>query len=216
MPESNGLIELLKKGLNTAKVTACEFLSLDKGLKASKPWPMWRNIIGASLVILPEVPTYFIPAFNQAKATGNAKELKKGEGPRGLITGGLEGVAVGAITSGREIDPRKLVPFIILGAAMQFVSSKVFPIVGENLGKIIYKHHLKQGKVILKCENTQLNKADVNLTKQTTLNVVSPATQVATAAPVVKTTPIEPTSNLVSPFKGINTNKIVSTGVLKV
>lgn len=102
-------------------------------------WPIWRSLLGGFLVHSPEYPTYFIPAFTQAKATGDAKELKKGEGPRGLITGGLEGVAVGALVSGKNIwNPREMLPYIVLGAALQLFSSKVFPWIGEKTGRLVY------------------------------------------------------------------------------
>ena len=107
-------------------------------------WSLGRNILGGLMVHCPEWPTYFIPAYTQAKATGDASELKKGEGPRGLITGGLEGIAVGALVSGRILKPKEMVPYIILGAALQLFSSKLFPWLGEKIGRIEYdKMHPK-------------------------------------------------------------------------
>lgn len=40
-------------------------------------WKLGRNLIGGFMVHSPEYPTYFIPAFTQAKATGDSSELKK-------------------------------------------------------------------------------------------------------------------------------------------
>ncbi len=102
-------------------------------------WPLARNLLGGFMVHCPEYPTYFIPAFMQAKATGEAKELKKGEGPRGLITGGLEGIAVGALVSGEKLKLKEMGPYILLGAALQLFSSKVFPWLGEKLGQRLYQ-----------------------------------------------------------------------------
>lgn len=102
-------------------------------------WSVGRCLLGGLLVHSPEYPTYFIPAFTQATATGDAKELKKGEGPRGIITGMLEGVAVGALVTGGKIKfGREMLPYIVLGAGLQFFSSKVFPWLGEKAGRFIY------------------------------------------------------------------------------
>lgn len=102
-------------------------------------WSIGRCLLGGFLVHSPEYPTYFIPAFTQATATGDAKELKKGEGPRGLITGAMEGIAVGALVSGGEMKlGREMVPYIIMGAGLQFFSSKVFPWLGEKAGRLVY------------------------------------------------------------------------------
>lgn len=116
-----------------AKEIIFHFFGMDEN------WPIGRSLLGGFLVHSPEYPTYFIPAFTQAKATGDAKDLKKGEGPRGLITGGLEGVAVGALVSGKNIwNPREMLPYIVLGAALQLFSSKVFPWIGEKTGRLVY------------------------------------------------------------------------------
>lgn len=124
-------------------------------------WKLGRNLLGGLMVHSPEYPTYFIPAYTQAKATGDAKELKKGEGPRGLITGGLEGVAVGALVSGEMLKPKEMIPYIILGAALQFFSSKFFPWIAEKLGKMQYdKANAKQ----------ELQKKSLNLTENTVEN----------------------------------------------
>lgn len=101
-------------------------------------WPVGRCLMGAFMVHLPEYPTYIIPAFSQAKATGEAKELKKGEGIRGLLTGGLEGVAIGALVSGQNIKIKEMGPYILLGAGLQLFSSTVFPWVGEKIGRSVY------------------------------------------------------------------------------
>lgn len=104
-----------------------------------------RKILSFILVQLPEFPTYFIPAFTQSKNTGDAKDLKKGEGPRGLITGGLEGLAVGTIVSGHKINVvKELIPYICIGSGLQFLSSVIFPRLGENLGSLLYKKKLTE------------------------------------------------------------------------
>lgn len=108
----------------------------------NESWPLGRNILGGFMVHSPEYPTYFIPAYTQAKATGDASELKKGEGPRGLITGGLEGVAVGALVSGRVLKLGEMIPYIFLGAALQLFSGKVFPWIGEKMGRAVYNKNL--------------------------------------------------------------------------
>jgi len=105
-------------------------------------WPLGRNLLGGFMVHCPEYPTYFIPAYTQAKSTGDASDLKKGEGPRGLITGGLEGIAVGALVSGRFLKPKEMVPYIILGAGLQLFSCKVFPWLGEKVGQYQYNKKL--------------------------------------------------------------------------
>lgn len=135
-----------------------------------KNWPLWRNLLGGFMVHAPEYPTYFIPAFTQAKATGDAKDLKKGEGPRGIITGMLEGVAIGALVSGRAIKPAEWIPYIVLGAALQLFSSKVFPWLGEKMGQQLY--HKKAASNSQKAEiNTFDNQ---NPVKETTQSVKKP------------------------------------------
>lgn len=121
----------------------------DKGLKdvfynffgMHENWPAGRNLTGCFLVGLPEYPAYFLPAYTQSKTTGDAKELRKGEGTRGLITGCLEGIAVGALVSGRKVNFRGLLPYVALGMSMQFFSSKVFPYIGEKAGQHVYKRN---------------------------------------------------------------------------
>ncbi len=105
-------------------------------------WKLGRNLMGGLMVHSPEYPTYFIPAFTQAEATGSAGELKKGEIPRGLITGGLEGVAVGALVSGKFIKPKEMGPYIFLGAALQLLSSTLFPWLGEKSGRFLYNRKM--------------------------------------------------------------------------
>lgn len=102
-------------------------------------WSLKRNLIGGLMVHAPEYPTYFIPAFTQARTTGDAEDLKRGEGPRGIITGGLEGLAVGALVSGRWPKTKEMIPYICLGMALQFISSIVFPWLGEKTGQCLYK-----------------------------------------------------------------------------
>lgn len=108
-------------------------------------WKLGRNALGCFLVNLPEYPTYFIPAFTQSKTTGDAKDLKKGEGPRGMITGLLDGIAVGALVSGEKIKfGKEMIPFAILGMTIQMVSGTVFPWLGEKAGQCIYRKNLQK------------------------------------------------------------------------
>lgn len=125
-------VEIPKDLVGKVKYTFREFFSVPE--KTS----LKRAAIGAFLVYLPEIPAYFIPSFTQAKNTGGAKDLKRGEGVRGLITGGLEGLAVGAIALKEKLSPRTVVPFMLLGAALQFASSLVMPRLGEKLGQFAY------------------------------------------------------------------------------
>lgn len=140
---------------NTLKKTFMKFLSFvpKAGLK--------RNVLGPLFVILPEIPAYLIPAYSEAKSTGSAENVKKGEGARGLLTGAFEGLAVGAIVSapeeketiinnvkktvqasvkdaGMDLSYKKIIPFVIVAAGVQFISSKIFPIIGEKLGQSLY------------------------------------------------------------------------------
>jgi hypothetical protein len=103
-------------------------------------WPLGRCLLGAFLVHFPEYPTYFIPSYMEAKATGTAKNIKKGEGLRGIITGGLEGLAVGALVSGKKLKAQEMIPYILLGAGLQFLSSVIFPWMGEKTGQYEYKN----------------------------------------------------------------------------
>lgn len=103
-------------------------------------WPIWRNLLGGFMVHSPEYPTYFIPAFTQASATGEAKDLKKGEGFRGILTGALEGIAVGALVSGRRLKFSEMGPYILMGAGLQYFSSKFFPWIGEKMGRQVYNN----------------------------------------------------------------------------
>lgn len=119
-------------------------------------WPIWRSLIGGLMVHAPEYPTYFIPAFTQARATGDAKELKKGEGPRGIITGMLEGVAIGALVAGKKIKPAEWIPYIVLGAALQLFSSKVFPWLGEKAGQQFYHKRMDS-----KSQKNKIDKVDI-------------------------------------------------------
>lgn len=125
----------------------------------NKTWPIWRNLAGGLMVHSPEYPTYFIPAYTQAKASGEAKDLKKGEGPRGLITGGLEGVAVGALVSGRHLHWKQMGPYILLGAGLQYFSSKFFPWLGEKMGREIYFRNIEKKGLIISKEQLKELKA---------------------------------------------------------
>lgn len=115
-----------------AKQVVGKFFSIDEN------WTWQRNLLGAFLVYLPEIPTYFIPSYTQAKKTGCAKDLKHGEGIRGILTGMLEGVAVGAIVSGKDMKAGKIVPFALLGATIQLMSSLTLPKIGEKVGAFVY------------------------------------------------------------------------------
>ncbi len=119
-----------------------EFFGMNEG------WHWKRNLLGILMVHALECPTYFLPAYNQAKATGDAKILKKGEGIRGLLTGMLDGLAIGALVSGAKIRLKEIVPFIIIGGATQYIAAKFLPWIAENAGRQTY---LKtQKKSILK------------------------------------------------------------------
>lgn len=111
-------------------------------------WKTGRNILGMVMVHCPEYPTYFIPTYTQTSQTGNAGHIKKGEKIRGLLTGGLEGLAVGALVSGEKIKGREMVPYIVLGAALQLLSSMLFPWLGEVMGKQAYKKKVARGEIV--------------------------------------------------------------------
>lgn len=112
----------------------------------NKNWKLGRNIGGMFMVHCPEYPTYFIPSFSQSKDTGEASHVKKGEIPRGLITGGLEGIAVGALVSGEKLRGKEMIPYVFLGAGLQLISCTLFPWLGEKCGKYLYnKKMIKQG-----------------------------------------------------------------------
>ena len=145
------------------------------------------------MVHSPEYPTYFIPAFTQAKANGDAGDLKKGEGVRGIITGCMEGIAVGAIVSGKSFKMKEMAPYMACGAALQYFSCKVFPLLGEKCGKIIYKNNLAK-----------------NQKTATSLNIVSPSSK---ENPVIKNVA---TSTLATMFKGNYKNHMTNSGALKI
>lgn len=131
-------------------------------------WSWGRNIGGMFMVHCPEYPTYFIPSYSQSKATGEAGHVKKGEIPRGLITGGLEGIAVGALVSGEKIKGKEMVPYVILGAGLQFISCTVFPWLGEKLGRYQYNQKMiKQGKPTVSATQTVEKIANVDNNKPT-------------------------------------------------
>lgn len=112
----------------------------------NKNWKWGRNIGGMFMVHCPEYPTYFIPSYSQSKDTGEASHVKKGEIPRGLITGGLEGIAVGALVSGEILRPKEMIPYVFLGAGLQMISCTLFPWLGEKCGKYLYNKKMnKQG-----------------------------------------------------------------------
>ncbi len=110
-------------------------------------WKWGRNIGGLIMVHCPEYPTYFIPTYSQTSQTGNPGHVKNGEKFRGVLTGGLEGLAVGALVSGEKLKGREMVPYIILGAVLQLISSTLFPWLGEIVGKRVYKDKVAKGKI---------------------------------------------------------------------
>lgn len=110
-------------------------------------WKWGRNILGMVMVHCPEYPTYFIPTYSQTKETGNCGHVKKGEKFRGLLTGGLEGLAVGALVSGAKLKGKEMVPYIVLGAGLQLLSSMLFPWLGEVTGKQVYKKKVASGEI---------------------------------------------------------------------
>lgn len=114
----------------------------------NKNWKTGRNILGLVMVHCPEYPTYFIPTYSQTSQTGNPGHVKKGEKIRGLLTGGLEGLAVGALVSGEKLKGREMVPYIALGAGLQLLSSLLFPWLGEIVGKRVYKNRVASGKIV--------------------------------------------------------------------
>ena len=114
---------------------------IGKFFSINEKWSWKRNLVGALMVYCPEIPAYFIPSYTQAKQTGSAKDLKHGEGIRGLLTGGLEGIAVGALVSGKDMKAGKIVPYMLLGAALQLMSSLMLPRVGEKVGTFVYNKH---------------------------------------------------------------------------
>lgn len=161
----------------------------------NEKWPLGRNLLGGFMVHFPEYPTYFLPAYNQTKATGDAGDLKKGEGARGLITGGLEGVAVGALVSGRFLKVKEMVPYIILGASLQLLSSKLFPWLGEKMGGYVYRKRMSENP------NKSLPQIDIAENRD-----VEPLSFSQTV----------PSKVLTTPFKGICLYNKPSMGSLKI
>ena len=137
-------------------------------------WSLGKNLFIGALVQLPDIPSYFMPAYTQSKSTGDAKALKKGEGTRGLLTGSLEGVAVGALVSGRKLvkNPLTMVPYILLGAGVQFISSKIFPFIGEKAGQYFYRknHPSPNTKIISDLASNSAQKPAVLNTNKSALN----------------------------------------------
>lgn len=127
--------------MGKVKFTFREFFSIPEDASIK------RAAIGAFLVYLPEIPAYFIPSFTQAKNTGCAKDLKQGEGIRGLVTGGLEGLAVGAIALKGNLTTKRVVPFVLLGSVLQFMSSLIMPRIGEKAGTFVYNKRVYANKI---------------------------------------------------------------------
>lgn len=164
-------------------------------------WPIWRSMLGGALVHSPEYPTYFIPAYTQAKATGDAGELKKGEGPRGLITGGLEGLAVGALVSGKNLKPREMVPYVILGAGLQYISSKFFPWLGEKWGRAIYLRNLsKNGQSKITPPETVQKTLDT-VSEAPATAVKNPKTQISKSVVITSLLPVANNQNQAAGLK---------------
>lgn len=176
-----------KKAITKSKKTVGDMFFHFFGMNDT--WSTGRNLLGMFLVHSPEYPTYFIPAYTQAKATGSAHELKKGEGARGVITGGLEGLAVGALVSGKILKPNEMIPYIIMGAGLQLFSSKVFPWIGEKVGQFEYK------------KNT-FNKNNQLVKNEATPATVAPATEVK----AVDKSKTAPGFNAPSPYSTYKSN----------
>lgn len=142
---SQDAIEVIKekKLLNLSETKSLKDISMHF-FGMNSLWKNPRNIAGFFMVHAPEYPTYTIPAYTQAKETGDAKALKKGEGARGLITGALEGVAVGALVSGAKLRVKEMIPYMILGAGLQYFSSKFFPWIAEKAGRVAYNKKMKK------------------------------------------------------------------------
>ena len=104
-----------------------------------------RNAIAAALTFAPNIPSYVIPAYSQASKTGDAENIEKLEGIRGVLTGGLDGAAIGALTARKNgLTAQRIGIFIGIGALLDYISSTILPPLGERLGKKVYQ--LKQDK----------------------------------------------------------------------
>lgn len=198
--------DIQPKGIvNIFKEVANKFFSTDK------TWTWTRNILGAAMVYAPEIPAYFIPSYTQAKKTGCAKDLKHGEGIRGILTGGLEGMAVGAIVSGKDMKFSKIAPFIVFGAAIQFMSSLILPKIGERVGAFAYnkrKYAEKLGEIIDIPFGNELQ-GQVPGQVQTPQKLQTPAQLDAPQKPQTLTSPQQQ-------FKGLMTYNQFNRGSLKI
>lgn len=185
-----------------AKQVVGKFFSIDGS------WSWGRNLLGAFLVYCPEIPAYFIPSYTQAKKTGSAKDLKHGEGVRGLITGGLEGLAVGAIVSGKKMSAQKIAPYFVLGATIQFMSSLILPKIGEKVGTFVYNKH-KYAEKLEEIIDIPFGNEPTPAQLQATQNPQAPA---QLSAPQKPNSP----NNNTAQFKGAMPYVKVNSGSLKI
>jgi len=103
-----------------------------------------RNAVATILVMAPNIPTYFIPSYSEAVKTGSAKNVKKNEGLRGILTGGMDGAAAGALTAiGQKITFKRIAVFTALGMVIDWVASKVLSNMGKSVGITIYRKNRK-------------------------------------------------------------------------
>lgn len=110
--------------------------------------PLRKNAIAATICYLPCIPNYMIPAYSQTVETGSAKGVKKREGLRGILTGALDGAAIGAITArGMKLTFKRVAVFAAVMACADYISSKFLPILGEKLGKMVYNMKQKKNKL---------------------------------------------------------------------
>lgn len=133
------------------------------------------NTIAACITFAPNVPAYFMPAFNQASATGGAKELREKEGYRGILTGLIEGASYGMVTNAvlasnettkrtvnnklvkRTINFKRLGCFSLFFGTIDYVYSILLSKLGEKLGKAVYKSkHKSNSSKIQKHTNTDI------------------------------------------------------------
>lgn len=198
----NGVLDLIKE-------VGGKFFS------TNKEWSWKRNLIGALLVYCPEIPAYFIPSYTQSKNTGCAKDLKHGEGVRGLLTGGLEGLAVGAIVSGKEMSVKKITPYFLLGAVLQFASSLVLPVIGEKVGKFVYNKRKYAEKLE---EIIDIPFGSDPTQPQVPAQLSAPQKPQSPQAPALLAAPQKPQAPKNNPvqFKGSMQYNVISRGNLKI
>ncbi|OGI19919.1 MAG: hypothetical protein A2287_10060 [Candidatus Melainabacteria bacterium RIFOXYA12_FULL_32_12] len=99
-----------------------------------------ENAVAAALTFAPNIPAYLMPSYFQASKAGNAENIEKSEGLRGIITGGLDGAVIGALTARKKaLTPKRISIFIGIGALLDYISSRILPPLGEKLGKKVYQ-----------------------------------------------------------------------------